>query len=109
MLAREITRRLMPGYLPELVTAQGFERQAAESYRVCVETAERICAALPDAIRPDLDPKQYHSPRISLPHNSPVPGHIKICHDGTSAMELRELPTAIVVQILELIEGLKVV
>lgn len=102
-IAREITRRLMPAYLPELQVSQQALQRSVEAFQARTAAAEQICAALPGTRMPDIDSGRYGY-RIYLEIPGPIGGTADLHHAGDGVtLELRSVPTATLLRIFALI------
>lgn len=102
VIAREVTKRLLPDYLPELAEVQSRiarEKQAASSLADTIAELEKLA--------PGGYAMHDNRVRISIPNRSTY-GDIRLNHDGSSVseLELRGLPLEFVRTVLAMLRDL---
>jgi hypothetical protein len=106
VLAAEITRRLLPGYLTQLKEVLDFQSEAERDEQAQQQAAERIVGLLPGDVR-RLD---FDTSRIIwyLPGHEHCRADVCLSRDGTqmSKLELERLPLDAGVQLLEFLAEL---
>jgi hypothetical protein len=106
VLAAEITRRLLPGYLAQLKEVLGFQSETERDEQAQQQAAERIVGLLPGDVRR----LEFDTSRIIwyLPGHEHSRADICLSHDGTqmSKLELERLPLDAGVQLLEFLAEL---
>jgi len=85
VIARDIHRRLLPVYLPDLRTAQGHVIRRAQEKQARAHTAARIGAALPGAMLIEDNARGHLTCDIRLDLPADSWGTIHLDHDGQKA------------------------
>jgi hypothetical protein len=101
-VAREITRRLLPGYEPLLAQAVEQAQQRAAEAAQRDHAVERLCQALPGT-RP-ITRERHHWPKVALSlHSRPGSwqGSGEVYPGGTVQLTMHSLPADLAVALLE--------
>jgi len=103
-IAREITRRLLPGYLPELARIDERVSHDVTAYRARCKATQRLQAAMPGLSEDRDDTPERGRATLRLPHKDHAWGDIELWHGGdTVNMSLNSLPLDLAIKIARLV------